>query len=177
MSILASTDKYKSKRQLTRLPRLSPIAMRLSEHLMRAIRLFIEEGEGTKGKTSVAEATGTSEKTAQRPVTYQVPEPPSALVREEEFAKQLRLARYLAGASLGRLREVEKAGEKARSVSKPKPRAKAQLGNKKGVEAELAREMRRAQQVGRQKGSSSGRGEKDAQRVLRDRARGSALAN
>jgi hypothetical protein len=127
MSILASTDKYKSKRQLTRLPRLSPIAMRLSviccqpsatlfaighslpsierkdeileahrsgisihriaqifrepnvdistQHLMRAIWLFIEEGEGTKGKTSVAEATGTSEKTAQKPVTYQVPEP------------------------------------------------------------------------------------------------------
>jgi hypothetical protein len=122
MSILASTDKHKSKRQLTRLPRLNPIAMRLSviccqpsatlfairhslpsierkdeileahrsgisihriaqifrepnvdistQDLMRAIRLFIEEGEGTKGKTSVAEATGTSEKTAQKPVTY-----------------------------------------------------------------------------------------------------------
>ena len=144
MSILASTDKYKSKRQLTRLPRLNPIAMRLSviccqpsatlfairhslpsierkdeileahrsgisihriaqifrepnvdistQDLMRAIRLFIEEGEGTKGKTSIAEATGNSEKAAQKPVTYQVPEPPSALVREEEFVKQLRLA-------------------------------------------------------------------------------------
>ena len=135
-----------------------------TQHLMRAIRLFIKEGEGTKGTTSIAEATGTSEKTAQNPVTYQVPEPPSALVREEEFANQLRLARYLAGASLGRLREVEKVGEKARSVSKPKPRAKAQLGNKKGVEAELARERRRAQQVGRQKGSSSGRGRSEKQR-------------
>ncbi|HEX4200972.1 MAG TPA: hypothetical protein VHY59_05600 [Chthoniobacterales bacterium] len=135
-----------------------------TQHLMRAIRLFIKEGEGTKGKTSIAEATSTSEKTAQKPVTYQVPEPPSALVREEEFANQLRLARYLAGASLGRLREVEKVGEKARSVSKPKPRAKAQLGNKKGVEAELARERRRAQQVGRQKGSSSGRGRSEKQR-------------
>jgi hypothetical protein len=134
-----------------------------TQHLMRAIRLFIKEGEGTKGKTSIAEATSTSEKTAQKPVTYQVPEPPSALVREEEFANQLRLARYLAGASLGRLREVEKAGEKARSVSKPKPRAKAQLGNKKGVEAELARERRRAQ-AGRQKGSSSGRGRSEKQR-------------
>jgi hypothetical protein len=40
-----------------------------TQHLMRAIRLFIKEGEGTKGKTSVAEATGTSEKTAQKPVT------------------------------------------------------------------------------------------------------------
>jgi hypothetical protein len=121
---------------------------------MRAIRLFIKEGEGTKGKTSIAEATGTSEKTAQKPVTYQVPEPPSALVREEAFAKQLRLARYLAGASLGSPRALEKAGETSRIVTQPRPRAKAQSKNKKGIEAELARERRRARRSGRHKASS-----------------------
>ena len=82
----------------------------------------------------------------------------------EEFAKQLRIARYLAGASLGRPQELEKAGEKAPSITKPKPRAKAPSGNKKGVEAELARERRRAQQAGGQKGSSSGRGRSEKQR-------------
>jgi hypothetical protein len=131
-----------------------------TQHLMRAIRLFIKEGEGTKGKTSVAEATGTSEKTVQKPVTYQVPEPPSSLVGEEEFAKQLRLARCLAGASGGRPRAMEK----ARSTTKPKPKAKMQPGSKKGVEAELARDRRRAQQVGREKASSPGRGRSEKQR-------------
>jgi hypothetical protein len=48
-----------------------------------------------------------------------------------------------------------KAVEKTPSITKPRPRAKAEPGGKKGVEAELARERRRAQQVGKQKGSSS----------------------
>jgi len=86
------------------------------------------------------------------------------LIREEEFAKQLRLARYLAGAGLGRPPEIEKAVEKVQSITKPKPRAKTELGNKKGVEAELARERRRAQQVGRLKGSSSGPARSEKQR-------------
>ena len=60
-----------------------------TQHLMRAIRLFIEEEEGAKAKPSVAQGTGTIEKTQKQPVTYQVLEPPSAVVREEEFAKQL----------------------------------------------------------------------------------------
>ena len=77
--------------------------------LMRAIRLFIAEGEGAKGKASGAQGTGTSEKAPQESVTYQVPEPPSALVREEEFAKQLRLARYLAASSLPPSRPLEPA--------------------------------------------------------------------
>ena len=104
---------------------------------MRAIRLFIKEGEGTKGKTSAVQGPGTFEKTQKAPITYRVPEAASALVREEEFAKQLRLTRYLAGASLGPPRAVEKVGERARSVTMPKPRTKAQAGNKKGAEAEL----------------------------------------
>ena len=135
-----------------------------TQHLMRAIRLFIKEGEGTQAKRAVAQGTGTFEKALQESVTYKVPEVASALVREEDFAKQLSLARYLAGASLGRPREIEKAGEKAPSITKPKPRAKAQSGNKKGVEAELARERRRAQQAARPKGSSSGRGRSEKQR-------------
>ena len=133
-----------------------------TQHLMRAIRLFIAEEERSGGKSSGAQERHpgpvVAEEKQQTSVKYQVPEPSSTLVREE-FVKQLRLARYLAGASLGRPREIEKAGEKAPSITKPKPRAKAQSGNKKGVEAELARERRRANQAGRQKGSSSGRGD------------------
>ena len=135
-----------------------------TQHLMRAIRLFIAEGEGAKGKGSATQGNGMVEKTQKGSVAYQVPELPSAVVREQDFPNQLRLARYLAGASLGRPREIEKAGEKAHSITKPKPRAKAQSGNKKGVEAELARERRRAQQAGRQKGSSSARGRSEKRR-------------
>ena len=131
---------------------------------MRAIRLFIAEGEGAKGKGSATQGTGTVEKTQKGSVAYQVPELPSAVVWEEDFAKQLRLARYLAGASLGRPREIEKVGEKAPSITKPKPRAKAPSRNKKGVEAELSRERRRAQQAAMPKGSSSGRGRSEKQR-------------
>jgi dihydroneopterin aldolase len=93
-------------------------------------------------------------------VTYQVSEQPSTRVQEEEFAKQLRLARYLAGASLGRPRDIQK----AQTTTKQKPRAKAQPGNKKGVAAELARESRRAQPVSRQKGSSAGPARSEKQR-------------
>ena len=126
-----------------------------TQHLMRAIRLFIAEGEGAKGKGTATQGTGAPEEAQKAPVTYRVPEPASALVREEEFAKQLRLARYLAGASLGPPRAMEKVVETGRSVTKPRPRAKAQAGKQKGAEAELARERRRAQQLGRQKASSS----------------------
>jgi hypothetical protein len=134
-----------------------------TQHLMRAIRLFIKEGERTKGKASAVQGPGTFEKTQKAPITYRVPEAASALVREEEFAKQLRLTRYLAGASLGPPRAVEKVGDRARSVTMPKPRTKAQAGNKKGAEAELARERRRAQQSGQHK-ASSGRGRREKQR-------------
>jgi hypothetical protein len=71
-----------------------------TQHLMRAIRLFIAEEKRTGGKASGAKGTGTFEKTQKTPGTYQAPEPPSDLVREEEFVKQLRLARYLAASSL-----------------------------------------------------------------------------
>ena len=56
-------------------------------------------------------------------VKYQVSEQPAAMVREEEFAKQLRLARYLAGASLPPSRPLEpvlkgRAPKQERSVPK-----------------------------------------------------------
>ena len=130
---------------------------------MRAIRLFIKEGEGTKAKGSVAQGAGSVGKAEAPPVTYQVPGPPYALVREEDFAKQLRLARFLAGVSVGRPRAMEKAGEKAQTITKPKPRAKAQSGSKKGVEAEPARERRRVRQPGQHK-ASSGRGRSEKPR-------------
>ena len=50
-----------------------------------------------KGNASVAQGTGAVETTQKGSVAYQVSELPSAVVREEDFAKQLRLARYLAG--------------------------------------------------------------------------------
>jgi hypothetical protein len=53
----------------------------------------------------------------------------------EDFAKQLRLARYLAGTSLGSPRAMEKADERTRSVTKPKPRTKTHPHDKKGSEA------------------------------------------
>jgi hypothetical protein len=134
---------------------------------MRAIRLFIKEGEGSQGKAVVQEkhqgspAGGEEKRTS---VTYQPSEQASARVREEDFAKQLRLARYLAGASLGSPRAMEKVADKARSVTKPRSKAKKQPRDKKGAEAELARERRRAQQLGRQKASSPGRGRSEKQR-------------
>ena len=60
-----------------------------TQHLMQAIRLFIAEEEGTKGKASVAPGAGRFEKIPQALATYRIPEAPSALVREEEFATQL----------------------------------------------------------------------------------------
>ena len=98
---------------------------------MRAIRLFIKEGEGTAVKVSERHP-GAASPGGEKKISYSLSEPASPLVREEEFAKQLRLARYLAGASLGRPRDIKKAVEKAQSVTKPKPRAKAQSGSKKG---------------------------------------------
>jgi hypothetical protein len=133
---------------------------------MRAIRLFIREGEGTQGKASAAQGTGTFEKAPQRSVTYQVPEPASALVQEKEFAKQLRLARYLAASSVPPSRPLEPASvartpKQARPVRKASSKAKAEPARKKAGEAELAKESRRVQQSARHKASSGpGRSEK-----------------
>ena len=75
-------------------------------HFDAAIRRFIEDGEGP-GKASGLK--NRNPRKGSSGVGYiSVPEPSSANVREDEFAKQSRLARYLAGASLGRPREVER---------------------------------------------------------------------
>jgi hypothetical protein len=138
-----------------------------TQHLMRAIRLFIKEGEGAKGKASAVQGTGVLEEAQKAPVTYQVPEPPSALVREEDFAKQLRLARYLAASSLPPARALEpvikaRAPKQEGSVTKARSKAKAESARQKAGEAELAKERRRAGGVGPHKtpSSASHRGEK-----------------
>ena len=120
-----------------------------TQHLMRAIRLFIKEGEGANGKVSIAQGSGAVEKIQKPSVTYQVPEPASALVREEEFAKQLRLARYLAASSLPPSRPLEplvegRTPKRVRAVPKARSKAKAEAARKKVEEAELAKERRRA---------------------------------
>ena len=140
-----------------------------TQHLMRAIRLFIKEGEGTKGKASAAQGTGTVEKAPLEPVTYQVSEPPSALVREEEFAKQLRLARYLAGASLPPARPLEpgaeaRAAKREQSIKKAGSKVKAPPARQKAGQTELVKERRRAGRVGQQKAPSSGQHRGERQR-------------
>jgi hypothetical protein len=71
-----------------------------TQHLMRAIRLFIAEGEGSGSEASAVQerqegplAGGEEKRTS---VTHQPSEQASPLLREDEFAKQLRLARYVA---------------------------------------------------------------------------------
>jgi len=100
-------------------------------------------------------------------VTNELFEPPSALVREEEFAKQLRLARYLAVSSLPPARALEpvikaRAPKQEGSVTKARSKAKAESARQKAGEAELAKERRRAGRVGPHKtpSSASHRGEK-----------------
>ena len=135
-----------------------------TQHLMRAIRLFIAEEEGTRGKVSAVQegrqgpgAAGEDKKTS---VTYPLSEQASPVVREEEFAKQLRLARYLAASSLPPARPLEpvikaRARKQERSIRKTGPKAKAEPEKQKAGEAELAKERRRAGQVGQRKTPSS----------------------
>jgi hypothetical protein len=79
-------------------------------HLVRTVRRFVDEEErvGDKGspaprlqpsplaKERQLEPAAAEGAKAKPSVTYQVSEQPSTGVQEEEFAKQLRLARYLA---------------------------------------------------------------------------------
>ena len=102
-------------------------------------------------------------------MAYQVPELPSAVVREEDFAKQLRLARYLAASSLQPSRALEPvikatAPKQERPVTKSRSKAKAEAARHKAGEAELARERRRAQQLGRHKVSTGVPGRSEKQR-------------
>ena len=81
-------------------------------HLVRTVRRFVEEEERAGGQGSPVpqgpaspaakerrpESAAAEETKPKAPATYQVSEQPSTRVQEEEFAKQLRLARYLAAA-------------------------------------------------------------------------------
>jgi hypothetical protein len=138
-------------------------------HLVRTVRRFVDEEERT-GKGSTAErhpepaaAEATKPKTQ---VTYQVSEQPSAKVQEEEFAKQLRLARYLAAGGSPPSRSLEpvrqaRTPKQARAIAKAGVKTKAGTGSKKAREEELAKERRRAGRVGHKAASSDPRrGEK-----------------
>ena len=101
-------------------------------HLVRTVRRFVDEEErvGDKGspaprrpasdssvaKERLPEAAAPEETKLKAPVTYQVSEQTSALV-QEEFAKQLRLARYLAAASLPPSRPLEPVRQARTAVS------------------------------------------------------------
>jgi len=72
-----------------------------------------------------------------------------ALVQEEEFAKQLRLARYLAASSLPPSRKLEsvrqpRTPKQERPIAKAGAKTKAGTGSQKAREEELAKERRRA---------------------------------
>jgi hypothetical protein len=121
---------------------------------------------GPQGKGSRAlrhhESAAAGETKPKAPVTYQVSEQPSSRVQEEEFAKQLRLARYLAAASLPPSRPLEpfrqpRTPKKERSIAKAGAKAKAETVSKKAREEELAKERRRAGRVGHNVPSSDSR--------------------
>jgi len=148
-------------------------------HFVRTVRRFVDEeeraGKGSPaphGPGSLAakerhpESAAAEEKKPKAPVTYQVSEQPSIRVQEEEFAKQLRLARYLAAASLPPSRPPEpvrqpRTPKQERRVAKAGDKTKAETVSKKAREEELAKERRRAGRPGHKAASSDPRrGEK-----------------
>jgi len=150
-------------------------------HLVRTIQRFIDEEERVAGKAYTAQRRPVSNSSVRKerhpesavaqetkpraPVTYQVSEQPSSKVQEEKFAKQLRLARYLAAGGSSPSRPLEPARQartpkRVRSVTKATP--KTETVGKKAREEELAKERRRAGRVG-QKGPSSGSGRGEEQ--------------
>jgi hypothetical protein len=130
-------------------------------HLVRTVRRFVHEEERAAGKGSPAprrpasdssvtrerhpESAAAEETKPRDPVRYQVSEQPSSRVQEEEFAKQLRLARHLAAGGSPPLRPLEPVRE-ARTPKRGRPVAKAgaKATGKKAREEELAKERRRA---------------------------------
>jgi hypothetical protein len=125
-------------------------------HLMRAIRRFIEEERASAAQQP------TPAKETKSAATYQIAEQPSAVVREEEFAKQLRIARYLAGARLPAVRSLElapgaKKTKRLHSTAKARPVTKKEKPKQKAEEKELAKERRRVGRVGHKVPSSEPR--------------------
>ena len=129
---------------------------------MRTVRRFVDEEERLGGRSPAPsrpsspmtkeghpESVAAEATRPKAPVTYQISEQPSSRVQEEEFAKQLRLARYLAAASRPPSRPLDavpgaKAPNKERGVAKAVARTKAGTVSKKAREEELAKERRRA---------------------------------
>jgi hypothetical protein len=135
-------------------------------HLVRTVRRFVDEEERVAGRSPAPrrpvspmakeghpESAAAEETKPKAPVTYQVSEQPSARVQEEEFAKQLRLARYLAAASLPPSRPLEpvrqpRTPKQERPSAKAGTKTKAERLAKKAREEELAKERRRAGRPG-----------------------------
>jgi hypothetical protein len=138
-------------------------------HLARTVRRFVDEEERTAGKASTPVTKEGHPKSAaaeatklKAPVTYQVSEQPSAKVQEEEFAKQLRLARYLAAGGSPPLRPLEavrqrRTPKRAQPVAKARPRAEKESPRQKAREEERRRAGRLSQKV---PSAGSRRGEK-----------------
>jgi hypothetical protein len=107
-------------------------------HLVRTVRRFVDEEDRVGGRspaplrpTSPAAKEGHPESNpeatkSKAPVTYQMSEQPSTRVQEEEFAKQLRLARYLAAGGSPPPRPLEPAPD-AKTPKRGRPVAKAGL--------------------------------------------------
>jgi hypothetical protein len=112
------------------------------------------------------ESAPAQETKPRAPVTYQVSEQPSSRAQEEEFAKQLRLARHLAAGGSPPSRTLEpgrqpRTHKQERTIAKAGGKAKAGAGGKKAPEEELAKERRRAGRVDQKVPSAGpGRGEK-----------------
>jgi hypothetical protein len=131
-------------------------------NMLRTIRRLIDEEDRSKGNRPASDASASKERHPEpaavqetkpkAPVTYQVSEQPSSRVQEEEFAKQLRLARYLAAGGSPPSRSLEPVRQ-ARAPKQAQPIAKAGAKNKAGTvskkprEEELAKERRRAGRV------------------------------
>ena len=141
-------------------------------HMLRTIRRLIDEVERVADRSPAPgrpvspmtkerrpESAAAKEAKPKAPVTYQLSEQPSSRVQEEEFAKQLRLARYLAAGSSPSSRSLEAAPKQVRGVPKAGAKTKAETGSKKAREEELAKERRRAGRAGHKvQASGSGRG-------------------
>jgi hypothetical protein len=87
------------------------------------------------------ESAAAEETKPKVPVTYRVSEQPSSRVQEEEFARQLRLARYLAaGGSPPSQRSESTLAAKSPKHGRPVAKAGTKATGKKSSQEELAKE-------------------------------------